>query len=84
MATYTERNRQVIRQWQILTMLVERPRSIGELAGAVGDHGVTTRTVRRDLEALQAARFPIFNDKDEDGVTRWRLLRRDVTPWRAA
>lgn len=84
MATPTERNRQVVRQWEILELLGERSRSIGELAAKVGDGGVTTRTVRRDLEALETARFPLFSDKDDDGVVRWRLLSKGMTPARRA
>jgi predicted DNA-binding transcriptional regulator YafY len=35
---------------------------------------VTTRTIRRDLQALEEAGFPIYDDKSrEDGRTRWNL-----------
>jgi predicted DNA-binding transcriptional regulator YafY len=84
MARPTERNRQVIRQWEILRLLEERPRSLGELASRVGDSGVTQRTVRPDLEALEAARFPIYSEKDDDGIMRWRLLVKGLTPARRA
>ena len=84
MARPTERNRQVVRQWEVLQQLEQGPKSLEQLARAVGDGGVTTRTIRRDLEALQAARFPIYNDRDEDGVMRWRLLTKGVVPYRAA
>jgi predicted DNA-binding transcriptional regulator YafY len=84
MAEPRGRNQQIIRQWQVLRLLEEGPRSLLELAGAVGDSGVVTRTIRRDLEALEAAMFPIYNGKDEDGITRWRLLSKNVTPRRAA
>ena len=36
---------------------------------------VTTRTIRRDLEALQAAGFPLY-DVSDDGPKRWKLGRR--------
>ncbi len=36
---------------------------------------VTTRTIRRDLEALQEAGFPLY-DISEDGPKRWKLGRR--------
>jgi predicted DNA-binding transcriptional regulator YafY len=78
-----ERNRQLIRQWKILQQL-EGWRTLAELAGAVADGGVTTRTIRRDLEALEAARFPIYSDVHEDGRTRWRLLTKRVIPARVA
>ncbi len=38
-----------------------------------GDLNVTTRTIRRDLAALQEAGFPLFDERDEDGRVRWRL-----------
>ncbi|HMF96759.1 MAG TPA: WYL domain-containing protein [Vicinamibacterales bacterium] len=67
------RNAEVIRQWTILRE-IENARSgvtIDDLA-EVGD--VTTRTVRRDLEALQAAGFPLYDDRSaDDGKTRWRI-----------
>jgi len=84
MAKPTERNCQVIRQWEILRLLEERPRSASELASHVGDAGVTVRTIYRDLPALEAARFPIYSEKDVDGVVRWRLLTKGVTPARRA
>ena len=36
---------------------------------------VTTRTIRRDLEALQEAGFPLY-DVSDDGPKRWKLGRR--------
>ena len=33
------------------------------------DLDVTTRTIRRDLAALQEAGFPLYDDKDEQGRT---------------
>ena len=66
------RNAEVIRQWTILRE-IERARGAGvtidELA-ALCD--VTTRTIRRDLQALEEAGFPLFDDKTrDDGKTRW-------------
>jgi predicted ArsR family transcriptional regulator len=37
--------------------------------------GVTVRTVRRDLESLEAAQFAVVNIKNDDGVRRWKLRR---------
>jgi predicted DNA-binding transcriptional regulator YafY len=68
------RNAEVIRQWSILRE-IERARAAGvtidELASMCG---VTTRTIRRDLQALEEAGFPLFDDKAaEDGRTRWKV-----------
>ena len=64
------RNAEVIRQWTILRDLeASRRQTIDELATRTG---VTTRTIRRDLEALQASGFPLF-DEVIDGKRYWRL-----------
>ena len=68
------RNAEVIRQWTILRE-IERARAAGvtidELAKLCD---VTTRTIRRDLQALEEAGFPIFDDRSrDDGRTRWVL-----------
>jgi len=65
------RNRQVVRQWRLLR-LVESSRmgkTGAELHRAVAEYG-SVRTVYRDLEALQGAGFPLY--QDDEG--RWRLL----------
>jgi predicted DNA-binding transcriptional regulator YafY len=64
------RNAEVIRQWSILRELEgARGATIDDLAERTG---VTTRTIRRDLEALQAAGFPLFDDLF-DGKRYWKL-----------
>jgi predicted DNA-binding transcriptional regulator YafY len=68
------RNAEVIRQWTILRE-IERARSAGvtidDLASLCD---VTTRTIRRDLQALEEAGFPLFDDRaHDDGRTRWKL-----------
>src|SRR3989442_15179446 len=68
------RNAEVIRQWTILRE-IERARGSGvtidELASLCT---VTTRTIRRDLQALEEAGFPLYDDKtSDDGKTRWRV-----------
>jgi predicted DNA-binding transcriptional regulator YafY len=64
------RNAEVIRQWSILRELEgARGATIDDLAERTG---VTTRTIRRDLEALQAAGFPLFDDQFE-GKRYWKL-----------
>jgi predicted DNA-binding transcriptional regulator YafY len=68
------RNAEVIRQWTILRE-IERARTSGvtidELASLCD---VTTRTIRRDLQALEEAGFPIYDDRShDDGRTRWMM-----------
>lgn len=68
------RSAEVIRQWNVLRE-IEHARltgvTIDELATSAN---VTTRTIRRDLQALEEAGFPIFDDRThDDGRTRWRL-----------
>jgi len=68
------RNAEVIRQWTILRE-IERARAAGvtidDLAALCG---VTTRTIRRDLQALEEAGFPLYDDRShDDGRTRWRI-----------
>src|ERR687897_2067118 len=64
------RNAEVIRQWTILKALeASRRATIDDLAKQTG---VTTRTIRRDLEALQEAGFPLF-DETHDGKKYWTL-----------
>lgn len=68
------RNAEVIRQWTILRE-IERARGAGvtidELAALCN---VTTRTIRRDLQALEESGFPLYDDKaHDDGKTRWRV-----------
>lgn len=67
------RNAEVIRQWSILRDLeASRRLTIDELASRTG---VTTRTIRRDLEALQSAGFPLF-DETYEGKKYWTLEHR--------
>jgi predicted DNA-binding transcriptional regulator YafY len=68
------RNDQVTRQWFLLQSL-EKPRgaTIEELAQSLPeDYACHPRTIRRDLEALEA-RFPLYTEKTDDGV-RWKLV----------
>ena len=67
------RNAEVIRQWSILRDLeASRRLTIDDLAARPG---VTTRTIRRDLEALQTSGFPLF-DEVHDGKKYWTLEQR--------
>jgi predicted DNA-binding transcriptional regulator YafY len=64
------RNAEIIRQWTILRELeASRRLTIDDMAERTG---VTTRTIRRDLEALQSAGFPLF-DESHDGKKYWTL-----------
>lgn len=66
------RNQEVIRQWKLLHAL-ESSRHGATIGALADDLEVTTRTIRRDLAALQEAGFPLFDERDEDGHVRWRL-----------
>lgn len=72
------RNAEVIRQWQILREIEARRTgvTIHELADKVR---VSTRTIRRDLQALQEAGFAVYDEGEENETKRWRL---DAQPFR--
>lgn len=74
------RGDQLARQWKIIQALSasRHGRSVVQLAGDMLCH---KRTVYRDLEALQQAGFPVYNERHEQ-QTRWRLLdtMRDTMP----
>lgn len=73
------RNAEVIRQWQILREVESRRTgvTIHELAEKVH---VSTRTIRRDLQALQEAGFSVYDEGEENETKRWRL---NAAPFRA-
>ena len=69
---FMPRNAEMIRQWRVL-------REIEASHGVTIPHlatltGVTTRTIRRDLDALQEAGFALY-DQTVDGRKRWYLNR---------
>jgi len=65
------RNAEVIRQWRILkTIEARRFETVTTLSE---EHGVGERTIRRDLEALQEAGFPLYDER-VDGRRVWRLV----------
>jgi predicted DNA-binding transcriptional regulator YafY len=68
------RNAEIIRQWTILRE-IERARTSGVTIDELASRcGVTTRTIRRDLQALEEAGFPLFDDRSgDDGRTRWQI-----------
>ena len=70
------RNDQVTRQWHVLQRLEgsKRGLTLDELlTGLPSDLARHPRTIRRDLEALESARFPLLTER-VDGHVRWRLL----------
>ena len=66
------RNQEVIRQWKVLHAL-ESSRHGTTIPALADELHVTTRTIRRDLAALQEAGFPLFDERDDEGRVRWRL-----------
>lgn len=72
------RNAEVIRQWQVLREIETRRTgvTIHDLARTTG---VSTRTIRRDLQALQEAGFAVYDEGEENETKRWKL---DAAPFR--
>ena len=70
-----ERHTEIVRQWRILLALEGKSRGL-TLAEAqqVAGEGVSDRTIRRDLDALTQAGFPIETGK-RDGKTVFSLNR---------
>lgn len=66
------RNRQVVREIQLL-LLLERSRVGKTIAELAEEFRVTTRTIRRDLECLEAAGVPVIDNEDRES-RRWRVL----------
>lgn len=70
------RNDQVTRQWHLLQRLGSGRQglTLAQLVEAIpADLTRHSRTVRRDLEALEASGFPLLSER-VDGEVRWRLL----------
>jgi len=66
------RNQEVIRQWRLLHAL-ESSRHGATIDGLASELDVTTRTIRRDLAALQEAGFALYDEKTDDGRVHWRI-----------
>jgi len=64
------RSNEMIRQWKLLQRLASRRGST--IPSLAAELNVTTRTIRRDLTALQEAGFPVWDD-DGEGKKHWRL-----------
>ena len=73
------RNAEVIRQWQILREIEGRRTGV-TIHDLARQAGVTTRTIRRDLQALQEAGFAVFDEGEENATKRWKL---EAQPFRA-
>lgn len=67
------RAQQLKRSYQLIALL----RAWGgvTLERLAGETGVTTRTIRRDLDALQAAGLPITDTRNDDGDRTWRFIK---------
>jgi predicted DNA-binding transcriptional regulator YafY len=80
----TVRGDQVIRQWRLVRLLASTKmgRSIPDLQRELE---VTSRTVRRDLESLEHAGFPLISETRRGDVL-WRFIdgyqpESSVTDW---
>jgi predicted DNA-binding transcriptional regulator YafY len=75
------RNDQITRQWHLLRQIEgSSGKPLQELVENLpDDFPKNARTVRRDLEALEAAGFPLVAER-RNGRTRWRLMEgfRDI------
>jgi predicted DNA-binding transcriptional regulator YafY len=71
------RSSEVVRQWEILRGIDGARYGIA-VAKLAAEHGVHTRTIRRDLDALCRAGFPLFDVK-VNGTAMWKL---DARPFR--
>ena len=66
------RNQEVIRQWKVLHA-IEASRHGVTIDALARELEVTTRTIRRDLAALQEAGFALYDERTDEGRVRWRL-----------
>lgn len=67
------RGRQLARQLRLIAVLhSDGWQSLHSISAKTG---VTTRTIRRDLELLEEAYFPVVSMKNDDGIRRWKLRR---------
>jgi predicted DNA-binding transcriptional regulator YafY len=75
------RNDQITRQWHLLRRLESsKGATLEELVHSVpDDYPKNSRTICRDIEALEAVGFPLVTEH-VNGQTRWRLIEgfRDI------
>ena len=65
------RSSEVVRQWEILRAIDGARHGIG-VAKLAAEYDVHQRTIRRDLDALCRAGFPLFDEK-VNGTSMWKL-----------
>lgn len=65
------RNTELVRQWEILRE-IDAARTGIPIAKLAAMRKVHVRTIRRDLDALARAGFPLFDDK-VNGTSMWKL-----------
>lgn len=68
------RNSEVVRQWEILRA-IDGARCGISVQKLATERGVHQRTIRRDIEALQRAGFPLYDDR-VNGSSLWKLRAR--------
>ncbi len=68
------RNTEIVRQWEILREIDSARTGIG-IARLAALRSVHPRTIRRDLDALARAGFPLFDEK-VNGTSMWKLNAR--------
>lgn len=68
------RNTELIRQWQILQLIDATPTGV-TIRRLAAQHKKHQRTIRRDLEALEQAGFPIYCDR-ENGTALYKFNTR--------
>lgn len=66
------RGDQLIRQWGILNLIEAHHYGI-TIENLAREVGCTTRTIRRDLEALEVTGFPLYTE-EVDGESRWMMM----------
>jgi len=65
------RNSELVRQWEILRA-IDGARNGMAIARLAADRRVHSRTIRRDIEALGRAGFPLYDEK-VNGTSMWKL-----------
>ena len=74
MPDHRSRNQQLVRQWNMLMKLASH-RTVGVTVGELKEeHGVTRRTIERDLEALCEAGFPIAVVSQQGAQKYWGVI----------
>jgi predicted DNA-binding transcriptional regulator YafY len=68
------RNAELVRQWEVLRA-IDGARLGITVAKLAGERGVHPRTIRRDIDALCRAGFPLYDEKI-NGTPMWKLRGR--------